>query len=375
MLYDIRSRIPLYTKEHQYDLPIIDVSFHSCEGSRHILSTDKKIVKIWSRDVDVGRILTNIETPVDINAVHAVADKRGQTGLLLLAGEQSQVMTYFVPQLGPAPRWCSFLEGITEELEESAQSSAYEDFKFVTRTEVEELGATQLIGTAMLRSYMHGYFMEMRLYSKLRAVSKPFEYEELRKRKIKQKVEEKREGRIIAQKRLPRVNKDLAVKMERRGEEAKDDRFAALFSREEFQQDPESVDFMLRNPTVGSGRRGRGGADDSDDELVDGDAEMLDEVSESDDEEEEGNGYNGQEEEEEEEERPRRRAAPDSREEEEGAIVRLSRKIADKKAVGAVAKRTPKMFELAPSANFKKIAFSRSTNKSDSSASLPLSMR
>jgi hypothetical protein len=48
-------------------------------------------------------------------------DRRGQTGMLLIAGEQSRLMTYFVPQLGPAPRWCSFLEGLTEELEEAVR--------------------------------------------------------------------------------------------------------------------------------------------------------------------------------------------------------------------------------------------------------------
>lgn len=153
ILYDIRSSKPLFTKEHQYGLPVKDVKFHN--DSRHIISTDKKIVKIWERDgPNVGKILTNIETPVDINDIHVVADRRGQSGLIMMAGEQSRIMTYFVPQLGPAPRWCSFLEGLTEELEEASQEGAgtvYEDYKFVTKLEVEELGATGLIGTPMLR--------------------------------------------------------------------------------------------------------------------------------------------------------------------------------------------------------------------------------
>ncbi len=36
---------------------------------------------------------------------------------------------YFVPSLGPAPRWCSFLEGLTEELEESATPTLYDDYR------------------------------------------------------------------------------------------------------------------------------------------------------------------------------------------------------------------------------------------------------
>ena len=33
----------------------------------------------------------------------------------------------------------------------------YDDYKFVTRDEVDKLGITGLIGTPMLRAYMHGY--------------------------------------------------------------------------------------------------------------------------------------------------------------------------------------------------------------------------
>jgi ribosome biogenesis protein ENP2 len=45
--------------------------------------------------------------------------------------------TYFIPQLGPAPRWASFLENITEEMEDQSTRSVYEDFKFVERKELQ----------------------------------------------------------------------------------------------------------------------------------------------------------------------------------------------------------------------------------------------
>lgn len=45
--------------------------------------------------------------------------------------------TYYVPALGPAPRWASFLENVTEEMEDSTTRSAYEDFKFVERSELK----------------------------------------------------------------------------------------------------------------------------------------------------------------------------------------------------------------------------------------------
>lgn len=43
---------------------------------------------------------------------------------------------YYIPQLGPAPRWCSFLDNITEEMEDQTGRNMYEDFKFVERSEL-----------------------------------------------------------------------------------------------------------------------------------------------------------------------------------------------------------------------------------------------
>ena len=306
ILYDVRSSKPLYTKEHQFGLPVMDVQFHEEAGM--VISSDRKVVKIWDRGAtggQMGKIMTNIETPSDINSVEVVKDRRGSSGLIMIAGEQERIMNYFVPDLGPAPRWCSHLEGLTEELEESNESTVYEDFKFVTRAEVEEIGAGALIGTATLRAYMHGFFMDMKLYSKLRAASKPFEYDEYRKAKIKEKIDAKRESRITVRKRLPKVNTALAEKLGRRADkDAKDardaakarreggedgdgsegegeggdavpasssthgvdNRFAALFQRPEFEQDRESHEYKLRNPTSSSVDTARGHTSRGDDE-------------------------------------------------------------------------------------------------------------
>lgn len=324
-IYDIRSKKPLHVKEHQYGVPIVDISYHN--SSRHIITTDKKIIKIWEREEShMGKITTNIETPADINDILQVNDQRGETGLLMVAGEQSRIMTYFIPQLGPAPRWCSFLDSLTEELEENSSGGGeqhnviYDDYKFLTLKEVEDLGATGLLGTPMLKGYMHGFFIEMKLYSKLRAVSKPFEYEEHRKKLIRDKIAAKRQSRITPLKRLPKVNKALAEKYMRRdglvdgksnnkknnnnddgdvddhnvdegsgGGGVKkstkskitpliDERFAKLFENEEFEVDENDIEYKLHNPTKsnkkgdlrgGSRRKGYADGGDSDDELAD----------------------------------------------------------------------------------------------------------
>jgi ribosome biogenesis protein ENP2 len=64
----------------------------------------------------------------------------------MTANEGIQMTSYYIPQLGPAPRWCSFLENITEELEDSASGARtiYEDYKFVSRAELATYVCTWL---------------------------------------------------------------------------------------------------------------------------------------------------------------------------------------------------------------------------------------
>jgi ribosome biogenesis protein ENP2 len=326
-LYDIRSKKPLYTKEHQYGLPMVDISYH--HASQSIISTDKKIVKVWERNApNLGKIITNIETPCEINDICFVNDRRGETGLIMIPGEQSRIMTYFIPQLGPAPRWCSFLENLTEELEESSSTNIYEDYKFITKQELEELGAGSLLGTPMLKAYMHGFFIDMKLYNKLRAVSKPFEYDEYRKKQIQEKIEKTRGSRISITKKLPKVNKELAERMikkqlkdeenqpseENKVEESSgkrvmdakkliDPRFAALFEREEFQQNEEDYEYKLRFPVKSQYQLSKdklGGSEPTtktsryadDEEENDNLYEQVEEEEEDDDREDNPNQYN-----------------------------------------------------------------------------------
>ena len=47
--------------------------------------------------------------------------------------------------LGPAPRWCSFLDNITEELEENPEPTVYDDYKFVTTKDLDNLGKSSVM--------------------------------------------------------------------------------------------------------------------------------------------------------------------------------------------------------------------------------------
>lgn len=131
------------------------------------------------------------------------------------------------------------------------------------------MGLSHLIGTNLLRAYMHGHFMDMRLYTKAKQLVNPFAYEEYRQRKIREKLDEQRTERVQA-KRLPKVNRDLAErimleqtedisssKSKRKRQQQKgganlleDSRFRALFENPEFQVDPDSEEFQLLNPAL-----------------------------------------------------------------------------------------------------------------------------
>lgn len=99
-----------------------------------------------------GTLFTSIEASTEFNNLCTVP----QTGLLFIANENTKIQTYYIPSLGPAPRWASFLDSLTEELEENSADNVYDDYKFVTKQELENLALDHLIGTNLLRAYMHG---------------------------------------------------------------------------------------------------------------------------------------------------------------------------------------------------------------------------
>ena len=131
----------------------------------------------------------------------------------------------------------------------------YEDYRFLTEQEVRSLGVDNLIGTPLLRGYMHGYFVDTKLYNKLRAVADLDSYEDYKKQRLREKVEAKRKSRISVQKKLPKINaaprRPSARRRRADGAESNptgDDRFGALFSDSRFQVDEQSEEFRLQPP-------------------------------------------------------------------------------------------------------------------------------
>jgi ribosome biogenesis protein ENP2 len=335
-LYDVRSSIPIHIQEHKHGMPIHTVKFHP--GSGCVLSSDEKLIKIWNYKVTgdlvntntqsslgmestsdrfrrstasaVGSVVANVEGSAKFTHFAMGGDEKDPTGsnsgLVLCATDQPKLEAFYIPKVGIAPSWCSFLENITEELEErdlkretsgstgdilvrDGQETVFENYKFVSRDDLEKFGVSDLVGTPMLKAYMHGFFMDVNLYNKIRAVANPFEYEEYRKKKVKDRLEAKRASRIapksLSNKTSTSVNPDLADRLQTKaelntkaGKEAKgilsDDRFGNLFTNPDFQIDEEDEDFKLRNPNgVGdvTSKRKRKEDVDSDDDGDDND--------------------------------------------------------------------------------------------------------
>ncbi|KAJ0426535.1 WD40-repeat-containing domain protein [Aspergillus carlsbadensis] len=298
-LYDLRSPMPLLKKDQGYGFPVHTLKFLLPSSSSReqtlepkILSADKKIIKIW--DPRDGTPWTSVEPAVDINSVAWCKD----SGMILTANEGRQQHSFFIPQLGPAPKWCSFLDNLVEEMAEDpndpnafnpAQAgSIYDNYKFLTLPQLRTLSLDHLIGrTNLLRPYMHGYFVAQRLYEEARLISNPYIWEEERAKRIKEKIDKERESRIRGKKKAAvKVNRKLAERLleleeknERRrakqvleqgGDEPMEDapesapasdatgtnfladsRFAKLFEDEDFAVDESSREYQVRSGNSG----------------------------------------------------------------------------------------------------------------------------
>ncbi|CAD7085887.1 unnamed protein product [Hermetia illucens] len=136
----------------------------------------------------------------------------------------------------------------------------YDDYQFVTKKELEELNLDNLIGTNLLRAYMHGYFIDVRLYNKAKAAAEPFAFEKYRKEKIRQQIEAQRPSRLQLNSDLPKVNQELALKIISEQDSSKkpknapnlleDSRFKTMFENPDFAIDKNAAEFKMLAPVL-----------------------------------------------------------------------------------------------------------------------------
>lgn len=284
LVFDLRADKPIVVKDQQNDLPIKKILFH--KGNQWpdlVMTADSKAVKMWRHDA-AGKMVTSIEPEARINDLCVVDEN---SGLLLIPSETQKVQVYYIPSLGLAPKWCHFLDNLTEELEENPNPEIYDNYKFVTQAELDSLGLSHLVGTSLLRAYMHGHFIDLRLYRKVKSMADPLAYDAYKKEKVKEKIKTITQSRVDL-KQLPNVNRELAQSMaemkektndgggggedddeqrdkrkmaKERKKSAKanaaagflaDDRFHKMFENSDFQIDKESEEYRNIQPIVES---------------------------------------------------------------------------------------------------------------------------
>ncbi|KAJ4775262.1 Embryo sac development arrest 7 [Rhynchospora pubera] len=270
-IYDLRMSDPVRVKDHFYGEAISSIKWHQTLNLTEpkLITADGHVVRIW--DPNTGDDMAKVESSGGtINDVCIFK----KSGLLLLALDNGQIPAHFLPALGPAPKWCSYLENLTEEMEENEETVIYENYKFLTKEDLERLNLTNLIGTNLLKAYMHGFFIDYGLYKKAKNLAEPFNPEEVIARKRQQEEEAKRQGRITLIKKLPKVNRRLAAQLHER-EEAdnyekenaddtgakkkkknrglttdimQDDRFKQIFQNPDYEIDEQSQEYLQYHP-------------------------------------------------------------------------------------------------------------------------------
>ncbi|KAL7670552.1 hypothetical protein ACOME3_005487 [Neoechinorhynchus agilis] len=146
-IYDIRSSNPLISKDN--GVHVIETMFIH---DQQVATCDRRYLRIFNHTNGHQKLV--VPSTKKINSM--CIPQRG-SGLIFVPTDSPKIHTYFIPDLGPAPTWCSYLDTIVEELKESVVwNDAYDGYRFVSRNELEELDLGKYLST----SFAHPYLMQ-----------------------------------------------------------------------------------------------------------------------------------------------------------------------------------------------------------------------
>lgn len=128
LLFDIRARQPLLIKDHLNKLPIKRIDFNATQNA--VYSLDSAIFKMWNEND--GKQIAYIESETNFNDFCTIPE----SGMVFFAQEDMKMLTYYIPMMGNAPRWCSFLDNLTEEIETEVSWMV----EFIVIVHVEQCG-------------------------------------------------------------------------------------------------------------------------------------------------------------------------------------------------------------------------------------------
>lgn len=247
LLYDVRLQKPLLVKNHMNSLPIVKTYFFNGKSTStgeasFVLSADTRSLKVWNKSD--GSNFTSIDAPADITDFTLLRSQHNMvapfdcddSGVVAICCDVPRVQVHFIPQLGAAPRWASFLDVMTEELEEKDSTTVYDDYTFIAKEEMDALGiAAEDLAGGKVRPVMHGAFIENGLYRELQAVVNPAAFNAYVSKMAKDRQQRRWSDRISRFNRNP--EEDIAAEAVPSGSKtalasAKEDpRFAKAFDK------------------------------------------------------------------------------------------------------------------------------------------------
>lgn len=159
-------------------------------------------------------------------------------------------------------------------MEEQQKNNIYEEFRFLSKEDLEKVNGGHLIGTKFVKSYMQGFVIKAKFYEKLKAEAQPFDLEEYKQKKLEEKLEKELKDKIYVKgthrvkgfgikanlnKKFVDLMKNRMSKKDNTKEDKEfesfmnDDRFGALKNDKRFEVDLENEEFLLRNPSMRKG--------------------------------------------------------------------------------------------------------------------------
>eukprot|EP00796_Vickermania_ingenoplastis_P000328 gene328-182_t len=206
----------------------------STGAASFVLSADTRAVKVWNKTD--GANFTSVEAPATITDFCVLRGQHNMvepfrcddSGVLAICCDTPRVQVHFIPQLGAAPRWATFLENLTEELEEKDLTTVYDDYTFISKEELDRLGLSASdMADGKIRPAMHGAFIENGLFRQLKAVVDPAGFNRYVAEASKQRKTDRWGDRIS---RFKHVDKDgPAEKASGLATARQDPRFAKAF--------------------------------------------------------------------------------------------------------------------------------------------------
>ncbi|EUD64568.1 hypothetical protein C922_05039 [Plasmodium inui San Antonio 1] len=172
------------------------------------------------------------------------------SGLCFIPCDSTNVSLYFIPYIGIAPKWCNFLDNITEELEEREKydnnrndadtqydnsNDLFDDYVFVSSEQVERMNISHLRGTPNLISYLHGYYMPSKMYTDIKSVLEADNLNQVKKAIVQKRLEKKQQMRIPDKSVL--VNREYVDKLLTRVNKKVDKKQKAIVDAQELLQD------------------------------------------------------------------------------------------------------------------------------------------